>query len=158
MRRMAVVVLLAGLGALGGPGALAGCATSPVPDVTPSATSSAGGLITPVSVTRAGGLAGVRQTLSIAADGSWSFTDAKSGQSSTGQLSSAQLAALVRLLTDPTLIQALSNHSTPTGVCNDGFQYTLQFGSSDTFTFADCGTMEPPVRAVIQALTDDTPF
>ena len=152
---MRLVVVLLSLATMG---ALAGCATASPAPVTPSATASAGGLITPVSVTRAGGLAGVRQTLSIAADGSWTFTDAKSGQSSTGQLTSAQLTALVTLLTDPTLIQALSNHATPTGVCNDGFQYTLQFGSSDTFTFADCGTMEPPVRAVIQALTDDTPF
>jgi hypothetical protein len=156
MRRMAVVVVLLGLGAVG---ALAGCSTaSPAPDVTPSATAGAGGLITPVSVTRAGGLAGVRQTLNIAADGSWTFTDVKSGKRSTGKLTGTQLSALVTLLTDPTLIQALSNHPTSTGVCSDGFQYTLRFGSSDTFTFADCGAMEPPVHAVIQALTDDTPF
>lgn len=154
MRRLIVLVIT--LAAT----ALAACAPA-APNPAPTGSTSGppgGGLVTPVSITRTGGLAGVRQTVDISADGSWTYTDARAGASTQGRLTPAQLSALVALLTDPKLIQALSDHATPTGVCNDGFEYTLRFGSSDTFTFVDCGEMAPPVRAVIEAVTDDTPF
>jgi hypothetical protein len=115
-------------------------------------------LITPLTVTRAGGIAGAQQSLSVSADGSWVYTDAKTGQTTSGQLTAAQASALTTLLTDPKLTQLLSDHATPTSACTDTFTYTLQFGTSDTFTFTDCGNLAPSVQAVIQALSDDTAF
>jgi hypothetical protein len=150
MRRLLAVALLLG-GLL-----LAGCSAA-TPH--PTTTSASAGLITPLSIGRSGGIAGQRQSLSIAADGSWIYTDAKTGTSTRGQLTSAQSSALVTLLTDPALITVLSNHPTDAPiVCTDGLEYTLQFGSSDTFTFLDCGSLPPPVQAVIQELVADTPL
>jgi hypothetical protein len=148
MRRLfAAALLLGGL-------LVAGCTAS-----TPHPATTSAGLITPLSITRFGGMIGQWQSLSIAADGSWVYTDPNAGTTTRGQLTPAQLSALVRLLTDPALVTALSTH--PTGapiVCTDGPEYTLQFGTTDTFTFLDCGGIPPPVLAVIQELTADTPL
>jgi hypothetical protein len=154
MRKLFAAVLLTG--AL----VLAGCSTaSPTPTPTPTTSAPVAGLITPISVTRFGGIAGQHQSVSIQADGAWSFTDSKTGQTSHGQLTAAQARALEATLTDPALTKALA-YSSPTAIvaCADGFEYMLQFSAIDTFTFFDCGQMDPALTAVITALKADTPF
>ncbi len=148
MRKLVVAVVL-----LGGV-ALAGCSTpasgpGPVP-TGPSASDQVSGLITPISITRTGGIVGVRQSLDISADGSWVFTDSKTRQSSRGAFTAAQLTTLNALLTDPKLIQQMTERSAPAGVCADGFDYTIKFGAADSFSFSDCGDMQPAVAAVIR--------
>src|SRR5262252_2392399 len=107
MRKLLAAALL-----LSGP-LLVSCSTAapqPAPTDTAPASSSAG-LITPMSIGRWAG-PGVGQSLWIAADGSWLYTDPKAGVSTRGHLTATQLTALVKLLTDPTLVTALSHPPT----------------------------------------------
>jgi hypothetical protein len=152
MRKLFATVLLTG--AL----VLAGCSTA-TPTPTPTTSAPVAGLITPISVTRFGGIAGQHQSVSIQADGAWSYTDSKTGQTSHGQLTAAQASALEATLTAPALTKALASVN-PTAIaqCADGFEYMLQFSAIDTFTFVDCGGMDPALTAVIAALKADTPF
>jgi hypothetical protein len=154
MRKLFAAVLVAG--AL----ATAGCATAapqPAPTNASPVTSSVG-LITPLVVGRWAG-PGAGQSLWIAADGSWLYTDPKAGISTRGQLTPAQSSALVKLLTDPALVTALADPPSDAAIsCPDGRAYTLRFGTSDTFSFLDCGSLPPAVEAVIQELMADTPL
>jgi hypothetical protein len=149
MRRLLAAALLLG-GLL-----LAGCTAS-----TPHPATTSAGLITPLSITRFGGMIGQWQSLSIAADGSWVYTtDPKAGITKQGRLTPVQLTTLVKLLIDPALVTVLANPPTDAPIiCTNGQQYRLQVGTSDTFSFVDCGSLPPPVEAVMQELFADTPL
>ena len=139
------VLVLAGCGAQDG-----GAAPTRTP---PPETSAAA----PVTVTRTGGLAGVNQSIALSPDGSWVYTDGRRNQTERGTLTDAQRAQVLQLLASPAFAQALSGRATTTAVCNDGFEYTISYGSA-RFAFTDCGQADAPVEAVLAALTDATPF
>jgi hypothetical protein len=120
----------------------------------PAATAFPSGALT-LTLVRTGGFVGVNQTITIAADGSWSYVDKRSGTASTGRLSPDQVAQLTKLLQDPALVQDLRQ---PTGVvCSDAFQYAVTIGSLSA-TVEDCGQVRPSVEAVLTFVTDSTDF
>jgi len=100
-------------------------------------------------------MAGVRQTLTVTADGSWVYTDAKTGSTERGMFTADQRAAVVQLLSNPAMVSQLAQRSTPSA-CNDGFIYTIAMGA-EQFTFADCGGNGLP-KQLIAALSAATPF
>jgi hypothetical protein len=128
---------------------------SPSPPSGPGAGQTASDGLTSLTITRTGGLAGVRQTLSLKPDGSWIYADTRNGATGRGTLTSSQRAAVVQVVTDPQLIAQLSQR-TPPAVCNDGFVYALQLGS-ETFSFNDCSSAKLPAD-LVAALAAATPF
>jgi hypothetical protein len=152
-------------GALVVTGLLAGCATptnspggAPATSpfvVPPSATASATTGQLSVSLTRSGGIAGVNQTIVIGADGTWTYTDKRSGATSSGQFTPAQVLQLAQLASDPRVAQEVLTSSGP--VCNDAFHYTLAVGSQSA-TFEECGQSRPAVQAMLTFITENTAF
>jgi hypothetical protein len=140
------------------PASTTGPTSSPTPG--PAATrtpSPAGGARGAVLVHRTGGFAGVDESLSVAADGSWSYGNARRGTQQSGRLTPAQRDSLQRLLAAPQL--GGEANQTPSANCADGFLYTISTGSVRV-AFADCGGMdEPPTAsAIIELLTAATPL
>jgi hypothetical protein len=120
----------------------------------PAATAFPSGALT-LTLVRTGGFVGVDQTITIAADGSWTYVDKRAGTTSTGRLSPDQVARLTKLLQDPALVQDLRQ---PTGVvCSDAFLYAVTIGSLSA-TVEDCGQVRPTVEAVLTFVTDSTDF
>jgi hypothetical protein len=147
-----VLMLLAGLVAACGQtsGATGGGAGNP-PTTPPSLPA------VPLTITRTGGFAGVNQTLEIAADGSWVYTDRRQNRTERGSLTSAQQLALLRLIADPGFAEQLRTKRT-SGVCNDTFRYVIKAGDVSA-SFDDCGGQnQPAVTAVLKAVTDATPL
>jgi hypothetical protein len=108
-----------------------------------------------LTLVRTGGFVGVNQTITIAADGSWTYVDKRAGTTSTGKLSPDQVAQLVKLLQDPALAQDLRQ---PSGVvCSDAFEYAVTLGSLSAMV-EDCGQVRPSVDAVLMFVTDSTDF
>ena len=140
-------------------GLLAGCATptgtadrpgSPTASAAPPAAT-----LPTVSLTRTGGFAGVNQSITIAADGTWTYADKRGSTSSTGQFTQAQLAQLAQLALDPRIAQeALQTSGT---VCNDAFHYTVAIGGQNA-TFEDCGGSRPAIRAMVEYVAQTTDF
>ena len=81
-----------------------------------------------MTVTRTGGIAGVRQTIRIAANGWWTYQDGRSGASDSGRLTATQRQLLTRLVTDPDFVREAREAPAPGIVCNDGFVYSLSVG------------------------------
>ena len=134
--------------------------TTPTAAVSAAASSSAAvstlpsGALT-LTLVRTGGFVGVNQTITIAADGSWTYVDKRAGTTSTGRLSPDQVAQLVKLLQDPALAQDLRQ---PSGVvCSDAFEYAVTMGSLSAMV-EDCGQVRPSVDAVLSFVTDSTDF
>ncbi len=156
MRRLLVTVITAAAAGVSLVAGLAGCG---------SGTSGAGATTAPttsaptgVTITRTGGIAGVNQTIQIAADGSWTYTDAKTGASQRGSLTQDQRATLFGILATPGLIDQMNQHASAAPTCNDGFHYAITLGS-ESFAFTDCGgTAAPEIEAVISAIVGATPF
>ncbi len=110
-----------------------------------------------VTVTRSGGFAGVRQSIEIIFDGSWTYTDEKSGASERGTLTAAQRTELLRLVSDPALRAELSQ-APPTSGCADAFNYSIKVGQ-DEATASDCGLPSGSMTAaVLKLLADATAF
>jgi hypothetical protein len=127
---------------------------TPVPTSVPTAVATP----VPVSVTRTGGIAGVNQTIDIAPDGNWVYTDKRSNRTETGTLATAQRLLVLRFVTDPAFVDELTNGATPDPRCADGFRYTINTGG-ESGSFDDCGPDGPPVvKAAIAAITEATPF
>ena len=61
-----------------------------------------------LTLVRTGGFVGVNQTITIAADGSWTYVDKRAGTTSTGRLRPDQVAQLVKLLQDPSVDAVLT--------------------------------------------------
>ncbi|MEV4759063.1 hypothetical protein AB0J86_28755 [Micromonospora sp. NPDC049559] len=107
-----------------------------------------------VTVARGGGVAGVSQTLTVEADGRWSYQDRKAGKSQSGTLGTSQRAQLQGLLTSP----ALAKERGVQGGCSDGFTYALTTSSTLIFWRA-CGHGEPKTAsAVVRLLEGATAF
>ena len=133
----------------------AGSASAPAPSsASGGATTLPSGALT-LTLVRTGGFVGVNQTITIAADGSWTYVDKRAGTTSTGKLSPDQVAQLVKLLQDPALAQDLRQ---PSGVvCSDAFEYAVTMGSLSAMV-EDCGQVRPSVDAVLNFVTDSTDF
>ena len=111
----------------------------------------------PITITRAGGFAGVNQTLEIAANGSWVYTDRRQNRTERGSLTSAQRLALLQFVADPGFAEQARTKRT-SGACNDAFRYLIKAGDVSA-SFDDCGGQDQPaVSAVLKVITDATPL
>jgi hypothetical protein len=149
VRRVTLMVTLVLFG-------LAGCANpvpgpgSPVPATTPPPTT--------VTITRTGGFAGVHQSIAIAPDGSWVYTDARNtGASQRGQLTPAQETQLLSAVVDPAFADQLRRRDTSVQ-CSDGFDYTVDV-AGESQSFSDCPQVaRPVVDQALRLIKDATPF
>jgi hypothetical protein len=110
-----------------------------------------------ITVMRSGGLAGLQQTLTITADGSWTFVDKRANVPTTsGRLSPDQLRQLTTWVTDPAFA-AEAKLPGPAGVCNDGITYTIAVGEF-TAKYERCGnaTSRPVTDKILALLADAT--
>ena len=107
----------------------------------PGATGGPASTAAPVVLTRTGGVAGRRDTVTVAPDGRWTASD-RTGATRTGQLSAADLDRL-RALTDPATRSGRSGPA-PDG-CADAFAYRITAGAR-TVGWSDCpnGPQPPP--------------
>lgn len=139
-RRIAAAVLFAAL-------PLAGCG-GPAADAPADAPATAAAQ--PVALQRGGGIAGVRDAVTVQPDGSWRRTG-RTGPAGTGTLSADQQARLARMAADPAL-RAEATRTVPESTCADGFDYRLTAGGS-TVTWQECGPggTLPPVAGSIAA-------
>lgn len=100
---------------------------------------------THISLVRAGGIAGFKDTVQINADGSWTATD-KAGKQKTGTLTADQLDQLVTAAADPRLSTEATRQQKPTK-CNDVFSYVLTVDALSV-AYVDCpGDGEQPDAA-----------
>jgi len=146
IRWIAITAMLVTVGGLA-----AGCGAQAAPgktSVTPGAVS--------VSMSRTGGFAGVNQSIEIAADGTWIYTDKRTNHSEKGSLNADQRIQLLRLVSDPAFDDQLIKAAKPDPSCADGFHYTINTGGEPR-SFDDCGNA-PAVTSAIAAITNATPF
>jgi hypothetical protein len=120
----------------------------------PSVPATAVGSLT-MTLTRSGGIAGVQEMVIVDAAGNWTYTDQRKEQSLKGTFTPAQMVQLSQLALDPRLADEVRNRGT--GVCNDGFQYSLTVGSQN-YSFDDCGEARPAVQALLGVIAEATPL
>jgi hypothetical protein len=141
MRPLAVLVVLLAVPLAGCAGTAAQDPASPTPTTTPAPAPQT------VTVQRTGGIAGIRDTVTVQPDGSWRRT--ARGAPSTGTLTAGQNDALVRMEADPALAREAGR---PSGQleCADGFHLSVTVGDT-TVQWQDCGTASaaPPVASRI---------
>lgn len=119
------------------PGGTADAGTTRGPDVTESAATA-----DRVTLTRSGGFAGNRDTVTVEPDGRWTTTD-RVGTTRTGRLTPAQLDQL-RTLTGPA---TRSRGGPPDGRCADTYAYQLTVGTRSV-EWSDCPSgPQPPAAA-----------
>jgi hypothetical protein len=143
-RRIAAAVLFAVL-PLAGCGGSAGSGADGPPD--PPATASGSAAAQPVTLQRGGGIAGVRDAVTVQPDGSWRRT-ARTGPPGTGTLPADQRARLARMAADPAL-RAEATRTVPELECADGFDYRLTAGGT-TVAWRECGSATTPPRVAGQ--------
>ena len=122
---------------------LAACASTdgPAPGGSSGPRPSAG----PVELQRSGGIAGVRDVVTVGPDGGWRRT-AKAGTPTSGTLSADERDRLARMAADPGLV-AEATRTPPGTECADGFDYRLTAGGT-TVGWQDCGSAtEVPAAA-----------
>jgi hypothetical protein len=138
-----------------GPASTASPATDDTADPSATGGTTGGSRIT---ITRSGGFAGVMQHLRIEPDGSWVFTDKKTGQTQRGQLGAAQRQHLAQLVGSPAL-RAEARQAPPPGVCNDGFLYAVTVGDF-SFRYEQCGGTgnRPTIDNVLRLVQGATPM
>jgi hypothetical protein len=88
-----------------------------------------------ISVERAGGFAGVQDTVVVGPDGAWTRTD-RAGGHVGGQLGPEEIAGLGALVSDPRLADEAGRPETPTK-CSDAFHYVLTVGT-ERISYVDC--------------------
>ncbi|MEU1754626.1 hypothetical protein ABZ436_18420 [Micromonospora matsumotoense] len=121
----------------GTPGATADAGTTRGPGGTESAAT-----VDRVTLTRSGGFAGNRDTVTVEPDGRWTTTD-RAGATRTGRLTPAQLDQL-RTLTGPA---TRSRGGPPDGRCADTYAYQLTVGTRSV-EWSDCPSgPQPPAAA-----------
>ncbi|MBO4162170.1 hypothetical protein [Micromonospora antibiotica] len=119
------------------PGATTEAGTTRGPGGTGSATT-----VDRVTLTRSGGFAGNRDTVTVEPDGRWTTTD-RAGTTRTGRLTPAQLDQL-RTLTGPA---TRSRGGPPDGRCADTYSYQLTVGTR-IVEWSDCPSgPQPPAAA-----------
>jgi len=92
---------------------------------------------THITLVRAGGIAGFRDTVRIERDGSWTATD-KAGKQKTGTLTADQLDRLVAAAADPKLSTEATRQQKPTA-CSDAFSYVVTVDALSV-AYVDCPT------------------
>jgi hypothetical protein len=125
----------------------------------PSASDTASAPALPrVTIVRTGGIAGVRQEIEIASDGSWVYTDRRTAKVERGQLTPAQRDQLARMVTDPAFAQEARRSPAPDR-CADMFVYAIAVGRL-SFGYEPCG--DTPRLAltdkVLALVSDATPW
>jgi hypothetical protein len=111
-----------------------------------------------VTISRTGGIAGVNEMVQVAPDGTWVFHNRKSGESQQGKLTSAQHDELNRLIAAPGFA-AEARQRPPTGVCNDGFVYTVVAGDiSAHYTQCSSSGNQTAIKAVVNLVVGATPM
>lgn len=133
---------------------LAGCARTDAPPVITDGPSPLPA--TEVVLVKSGGIAGVKDTVTVRPDGRWTKTD-RTGASQEGRLAEADAARLRQLATDPRLATEATETKGP-GNCADGFTYRLTVGPAES-GYVDCGpaARPPAVTAeVVELLTRAT--
>ena len=146
MRRMTLLLLAAGLLAIGG------CAQ---PGTLPETSPPTGVTLPPLTVTRTGGIAGVTDTLQVEPGGAWTLTD-RSGSATTGQLDAQAAGQIVQTLGAPGLDAEIATASAPND-CADQFRYLVRLSGRE-FTFDDCGQVGPLLRQLLDTLHTATGF
>jgi hypothetical protein len=116
---------------------VAGCARNQA--TTPA--SSPAQAMTPVTVTRTGGLPGVNDRVTVTADGGWTATD-RSGKTRTGRLSAGQLTRLTELSGSGQFAAEATRPTQPV-LCMDALAYTVAV-SGTTVSYVDCPDSTPP--------------
>ncbi len=106
-----------------------------------------------------GGIAGVNQSIEIAPDGSWVYTNKRNSQSENGTLPADQRAELQRLVSDPGFAGELARAARSQSTCADGFQYTIAT-TGETMSYEECGRGidAPLVEAAVTLVANATPF
>ncbi len=108
-----------------------------------------------VRVTRTGGIAGLSETVVIAPDGTWVFTDRRTGATQQGRLTAAQVAQLRQLVSTPDLIVE-ARRPRSNIACADGITWVVNVGDL-TVTEVQCGGgNQPATDAVVRFVTDVT--
>jgi hypothetical protein len=94
------------------------------------------------------------QTVVISPDGSWVFTDRRTGDSKQGHLTAAQVTELGRLVGAPALATEARRFPPPMA-CNDAVTWEVAVGEL-TVREPGCGGNYPATDAVIRFVTDNT--
>jgi len=118
-----------------------------------STPSSSGGAYT-VSVQRTGGIAGIRDEVTIGPDGAWRATD-RAGAVKTGQLTEEQRATLTRLAGDRRLATESKRVQGPTK-CADTYNYVVNVNTM-RISYIDCPTdtdLPEATSAIVKFVTD----
>ncbi|WP_141714917.1 protealysin inhibitor emfourin [Micromonospora rhizosphaerae] len=148
--RVAAVTVAALLIPLGGCSATDSTSTGARRSATPAAQ------VARLVLEKSGGIAGVRDTVTVEPDGRWTVVD-RSGASRTGQLSAADLERLRQLAADPRLAAETGSTTKPTS-CADSFTYLLTVDGTTT-GYVDCPTdasRPAATAAVVELLTRAT--
>jgi hypothetical protein len=137
--------LIVGIALLGA----AACRAEPIVDGTSSPF--------PVAIERSGGIAGVRQAMTVQESGAWSYENVKGSTSAeAGQLTADQVQTIVRVLADADLRGEIAD-AQPDRRCNDAFLYAMVV-QGERHVFEDCGKLGPLLQALLGALREGTPF
>ena len=99
----------------------------------------------PVSVSRTGGIAGIKETITVDATGKWT----KAGNS--GRLTVEQSQQLQQLAANPNLVREAGETRAQTK-CADAFNYTVTAGSV-TVQYVDGPTDGPPPAVASQIVS-----
>lgn len=146
MRRLAVVLALAAL-------PLAGCGNGDGASGGGGGGTPAPPAAQPVSLLRSGGIAGTRETVTVAPDGAWTHVGPQARTS--GTLSADQRDRLTRMGADPALAAEAARPSAMV-TCADGYDLALTVGGT-TVRWLECGpdAAAPPLSAQIARLLAD---
>lgn len=127
--------------------------TGASPTTAAPATAGTPGTATRVVLVRTGGIAGMRDTVTVEPDGRWTRAD-RAGGTRTGRLNTTDLSRLRQLLADPRLTAETTATADP-GDCADAFAYRLTANARTTgYVDCDSGPDRPPATAaVVQLLT-----
>jgi len=100
----------------------------------------------------------VRDTISIAADGGWTYTP-KVGTSTGGTLAAADLAQIVTAVANPAFARELAPHK-DIGYVQRAFTYSVSLGGETPSFEEGCGTAgdRPLFDQLMTLLTARTPF
>ena len=111
----------------------------------------------PLTITRTGGFAGVDESITLRADGSWSYSGSRGKPAAQGTLTPTELDQITRAVSDPAFPADVRPHRTE-GTCNDGFTYSVTVGP-ETTSFEECGGNDRPLfTALLATLNQHTPF
>jgi hypothetical protein len=152
-----LVLVVAGCGAPGGAAPVGPAPGGPGPGGPGAGAGTTAAHPYPLTISRTGGFVGVNESITVRADGGWSYSAIKGKPTAQGMLSAADLATVTQTLSDPRFGLDVRPHK-QNGVCADGFTYAVSIGP-ETSTFDDCGEGDRPLfTALLDLLGQRTPF